>query len=316
MPEVITCGEALVAVTPLQRGRLDESLDLRLHVAGAESNAAIALARLGISTAFWGAVGTDPFGSIVRARLAAEGVDITHLERRSESTALLFKEWYGLADEPQIYYYRTGSAGSLWECQANLPEDLKSVRWVHCSGISAMVGLQSRQSLSRVIAAARLLGIPVSLDLNVRAKIAALAQWRERLDELLADVTVIFSTTRELFDLWAFHDPMNGFTQGRVAKDSVLIIKDDDHRVFAYTESGLLEKADPWRVLNVVDSVGAGDGLAAGVIAGRLKGWAWRESLRLGALVGALAVSHPGDFEGYPYGSEAEAMLAAHWTPR
>jgi 2-dehydro-3-deoxygluconokinase len=46
--------------------------------------------------------------------------------------------------------------------------------------------------------------------------------------------------------------------------------------------------------------VGAGDGFNAGFIAGQMRGETRADSLRLGALVGAYAVTVSGDFDGYP----------------
>ncbi len=316
MPEVVACGEALIAVTPQVRGRLDETMDIKLHVAGAESNVAIGLSRLGVSTAFWGAVGTDPFGSIIRTRLAAEGVDVTHLLQRPEPTGLMFKEWYGLGEDPQVYYYRAGSAGSAWDCGANITNDLREVRWIHCSGITAMIGLASRRSIQAIIMAAKPLGIAISLDVNLRTKLAPAAEWRQVLDALIPYSDVVFCTTRELSQLWAIQDPMDWFAPESKREQSVLVVKDDAHQVSAYNASGPIARAHPWSVTKVVDPVGAGDGLAAGIIAARLKEWEWRDALRLGTLVGALAVSHPGDFEGYPYWREVEALWEDRWIDR
>jgi 2-dehydro-3-deoxygluconokinase len=50
----------------------------------------------------------------------------------------------------------------------------------------------------------------------------------------------------------------------------------------------------------VVDPVGAGDGFAAGFLAGWLRGHSVEEMLRLGARVGAAAVGTLGDYAGYP----------------
>ncbi|MFN3432427.1 MAG: PfkB family carbohydrate kinase, partial [Candidatus Sericytochromatia bacterium] len=73
---VLTAGEALVDWVCTDRG-----LSLALAGAftkapgGAPLNVAVALARLGVPTAFAGRVGADPFGDWLRALLDAEGVD-------------------------------------------------------------------------------------------------------------------------------------------------------------------------------------------------------------------------------------------------
>lgn len=53
-------------------------------------------------------------------------------------------------------------------------------------------------------------------------------------------------------------------------------------------------------VARVVDTVGAGDGFAAGVISARLEGLDWPCALARGNWVGAQVVQMPGDMEGLP----------------
>jgi 2-dehydro-3-deoxygluconokinase len=60
----------------------------------------------------------------------------------------------------------------------------------------------------------------------------------------------------------------------------------------------------------VVDTVGAGDGFAAGVISGMLEGLSVQNAVRRGAWIGARAVQVLGDTEGLPTRAQlAEAQL-------
>ncbi|MCC2627145.1 MAG: cscK, partial [Thermomicrobiales bacterium] len=52
---------------------------------GAPANAAVALARLGLASAFCGVVGDDQFGARLQAELAAEGVDTSRLRQSHEA---------------------------------------------------------------------------------------------------------------------------------------------------------------------------------------------------------------------------------------
>jgi sugar/nucleoside kinase (ribokinase family) len=53
-------------------------------------------------------------------------------------------------------------------------------------------------------------------------------------------------------------------------------------------------------VAQVVDTVGAGDGFAVGVISARLEGSSWTEALARGNWIGAQAVQVIGDIDGLP----------------
>jgi len=54
-------------------------------------------------------------------------------------------------------------------------------------------------------------------------------------------------------------------------------------------------------VEHVVDTVGAGDGFAVGVISARLEGLSWPQALARGNWIGAQAIQVIGDMEGLPY---------------
>ncbi len=63
--------------------------------------------------------------------------------------------------------------------------------------------------------------------------------------------------------------------------------------------------------VTVVDTVGAGDGFATGLISGMLDGLAPAAALERAAAVGACAVTSSGDKDGLPDRAQLEAFLAA-----
>lgn len=75
MPECLTLGETMAAFTPDRMGPLRYVQNYGIRVAGAESNTAVGLAKLGISAAWVSCLGMDEFGQYIRNQLRAEGVD-------------------------------------------------------------------------------------------------------------------------------------------------------------------------------------------------------------------------------------------------
>jgi sugar/nucleoside kinase (ribokinase family) len=65
-------------------------------------------------------------------------------------------------------------------------------------------------------------------------------------------------------------------------------------------------------VAKVVDTVGAGDGFAVGVISGLLKGLGLPEATAWGNAIGARVVQFPGDSDGLPTLSELQGFMAAN----
>lgn len=77
------------------------------------------------------------------------------------------------------------------------------------------------------------------------------------------------------------------------------------------TSDGFLEGC---RVDRVVDTVGAGDGFAVGVISGVLDGLSYKDAVQRGNAIGALQVQAPGDMDGLPTREKLASFLSAQRT--
>ena len=111
-PEVIAVGEPLIALLAVGSAPLADVESFSRHVAGAEANVAVGLARLGHRALFVGRVGADGFGRAILCRMRGEDVDVSGIvvdpERR---TGLLVRERRALGAS-EVLYHRSGSAGS------------------------------------------------------------------------------------------------------------------------------------------------------------------------------------------------------------
>src|SRR5579859_1417312 len=90
---LVTLGETLARLDSPVAGPLRHARSLDLGIAGAESNVAIGLRRLGGSAAWVGRVGDDEFGRLVLMTLAGQGVDVSQaVVDPAGPTAFLVKE--------------------------------------------------------------------------------------------------------------------------------------------------------------------------------------------------------------------------------
>ncbi len=260
---------------------------------------AIGLSRLGISSLFLGAVGADPAGRAIRAALTSEGVDTSHLQTRSEPTGLLLREWT-LAVEPDVYYFRKDTAFRHWMLDEAARDDAMQCEWLHLSGIAWMLGASVTQSVQILSDRMGVAGKTVSLDLNVRVKLASIAEWQEKMAAALRTASVVFASTADLLALTGTAEVSRLYESGFMRNSQVWIVKEGSERTCVYQQGHCLGAAETIPVPQVIDVVGAGDGFAAGVIAARLAGEEWAAALKWGNIVGGFAVASAGDWEGYP----------------
>ncbi len=87
---------------------------------------------------------------------------------------------------------------------------------------------------------------------------------------------------------------------------SKIVIKNGDQETYYASNSGETGAVPSFKVEQVVDPVGAGDGFAAGLLTGLLENKSLQESVEIGAKVGAMVITARGDIEGLPERAELE----------
>src|SRR5215218_9864918 len=143
MPSVVTAGETMVLGVPARPGRLRHAPSLELKIGGAESNLAIALSRLGVSSGWISFLGDDEPGRLVLDRVRGEGVDTSQIRRLGGyPTGLYLREKVGA--EVRVYYYRQGSAASTLAPGAFDPEYLEGAEFLHLTGITPALSATCR----------------------------------------------------------------------------------------------------------------------------------------------------------------------------
>lgn len=300
--EVVTLGEVMVLFWPARQEPLAVANLYERSFGGAEGNFAIALARLGHRVRWISRLGDDVFGRYVRSELQREGVVVEAPSDRAAPTAVFFKERV-LAGPRRVLYYRRGSAASRLAPGDFQPSHVAGARLLHVTGITPALSPSCAAAVSRAIDLARAAGALVSVDPNVRLQLwpspaacgAALRALAARADILLLgheDAAVLYPGLSEHAVIEA----------ARADGASTVALKLGERGAIGVTGA---ERAQVVAYpVEVVDTVGAGDGFDAGFVAGILRGLSLERSLALAARVGAGAVAVAGDWEGYPTARE------------
>lgn len=309
MFEVIACGEPMVLFSPVNYGPLRHVASFTRHVAGAELNFSVALARLGLSVGYVTRVGQDEFGRCVLASMREEALDTRLVKVDPERrTGVYFKEYNGLGD-PLVYYYRDGSAASAMGPDDIDPSYLDGARLVHVTGITPLLSETCREATEKLFEAASARNVPVSFDPNVRLKLVAKNRVPEAMLTFVRQARVLFMNEAELDLVLGVEDPLDAARELKGVGPELLVVKHGANGATAVDlATGRTAAGAPFQPgRRYVDPVGAGDGFDAGFVFGYLRGWSLEESLRLGNFIGALATTVSGDYEGYPLYSEVES---------
>lgn len=305
---VLTAGETMALLDPVE-GRLEAGATFRLRVAGAESNFAIALTRLGVEVAWVSCLGSDPFGDLVAETLAAEGVDLRHVRRDpSKATGIYFKERSDGAT--RVFYYRAGSA-ACGLAPADVPDDaFDGVALVHLTGITTALSASARELVLDVARRARARGARVLFDPNYRAPLweSAAAAAAAHAD-VLPNVDWYLCGLEEGHALFGTRSPEELVAAIERGGARGAVVRIGSRGALVRDGSALVEVPPP-RLEAVLDEVGAGDGFAAGFAYGLLQGWELPACARAGNVVAATALRGTGDWETYPRVDEIRELLS------
>ncbi|MFD4633847.1 sugar kinase [Streptomyces sp. NPDC058284] len=312
---VLTLGETMVALRGTGPLKLGGSMDL--SVAGAESNVAIGLARLGHAVRWAGAVGDDEAGELVLRTLRAEGVDVSHATRDPHAPTGLILFEPRLPEVTRVHYYRAGSAGSRLSPDAVEAAFAAAAppHVLHLTGITPALGPSAAEACRRALRLAREHGSRVCLDVNFRARLwsreeaaAELRAWVPYVDVLIAsddELPLCLPESAPAGAPGALESPAKSLL-ARGVREVVVKLGADGATV--HTADGALHS--PAREVRAVDPVGAGDAFVAGYLSALLDGAEVPERLARAVTTGAFAVASHGDWEGAPTRSEL-ALLGA-----
>ncbi|MEU4625507.1 sugar kinase [Actinoplanes sp. NPDC023801] len=300
MSGLFTFGESMGIFVADGIGPLEHARGFTLGVAGAESNVAIGVARLGGDATWLGRLGPDATGAIIAARLRASGVRVLAVPDDAH-TGLMIR-YQRSSEFIQADYHRAGSAGSRL-VPADVPRaEIAAAGIVHVTGITPALSDTCRAAVFHAVEEARAAGVPVSVDVNYRGKLWSRFDAAPVLRDLVSRADVVFAGPEEAA-LFVDGDPVDGLAKLGPAE---VVVKDGARGCAALIGGERFEV--PALRVRAVDTVGAGDAFVAGYLADRLAGADAGQRLRTAIAAGAFAVTVPGDCEGLPTRSELGAL--------
>src|SRR5918993_3943587 len=164
--QVLAIGEILVDFIVADGATTLESAETFVaRSGGAPANASVALARLGLASAFCGVVGDDQFGSRLKSELTGEGVDTSHLRQSNDAATTLAFAWKDPGGDGHFWLLR-GADARLSEADANAAGVATLGALV--VGSVALSAQPARSAIEQAVGLAHQAGVPVVFDVNLR----------------------------------------------------------------------------------------------------------------------------------------------------
>ena len=293
--DVTTFGEMLVRLSVPSGKRLENASQFDVYPAGAEANVATLLARLERQTCWLGALPNNPLGRLAVNALRTAGVNPGGVIWKDTGRMGAYYVEFG---EPprgiQVTYDRSYSCATQLQVDDIHWDSLLDTRLLHLTGITAALSPSCLEIVTQAIQRAKECDVAVSFDINYRQKLWSEADAAQTLLPLIQGVELLFCGQADAERLFHCTGSMQEIAQG------VRALSKAKHVVVSFSDQGALLwdgtewKHEPARPTRIVDRLGAGDALAAGVIHGWLEG-DLSAGLRYGVTLAALALSQAGD---------------------
>lgn len=306
--KALTVGETMALLDPAGAGRPTAGATFVLRVAGAESNFAIGLSRLGVETAWVSRLGRDVLGDVVFDTLAAEGLDLRGVTRDAAAPTGVFFKWRE-GGRSHVLYYRRGSAAARLG-PADVPDEaLDGVKLVHLTGITMALSGTARELVVDLAARAAARGITILFDPNWRPALwSSAAEAAAAHREVLPNVDWYLCGAEEGRTLLGTETDEETLEAARTAGARDAVVRIGARGALVRVDAAVRE-VPPLRVAEVRDEVGAGDGFAAGFAYGLLHGWSPDDCASSGNVVAAAALAGTGDWETLPRLADVRDLL-------
>lgn len=312
-PRLIVVGELCVdiivglAEDPIRYGQHEQLVPFtELTMGSSSAITACGAAALGVATAMVGVRGDDEFGGYIARELVARGVEVGPV-RIDSSVPTGSSTHLTRPDGDRAILTAMGSIGRT--TASDVPAELLNGA-AHLHGGSYFLQEALWPDAAALFAQARAAGLSTSLDGNFDPA----ETWDSGILSVLAHCDVFFGNEQELRGITRAEDlsaAVDALLDVMPAAAVVVCKSGGDGASAVWREGSAtrrIQARTPDAEGDLVDTVGAGDSLAAGFLAGRLDGSPIGECLRLGVACGTASTRGAGGVGSQPSRAAASAL--------
>lgn len=312
MDKVLLIGEPMELLLAEEEGALADVTKFRASVSGAEINVAVGLARLGLCPRYMTRLGSDPRAVRIRRFMRENGIpDDLIITDPAHLTGAMMKS----KAEPgkhEIYYFRQDSAASFL-CREDVDRlDLSDIRAVHFTGIFPSISASAAEAARRLVQRAKSDEITVVFDPNLRCQLwNSSPETLALINEFAADSDVFLPSLKEAQTLCGLSEPEEIAEHYLELGTKKVVVKLGKQGAYykSHVESGV---APTFQADSVIDTAGAGDGFAAGLISGICEEIPLGEAVFRANAVGSMQIQNSSDNAGLPTLGQLREYMLSH----
>lgn len=293
--DVTTLGEGNIRLSVEAGHRLNTAKEFSVGISGAEANVVGCLSRLGWNTAWVSCLPDTPIGKRVRNEYRTHGINVEGIHWSKEHRlATLFVEYAKAPRSTKVIYDRKETCFTKMSTDQVNWEHLLNSKIIHLTGITVPLSGNMGEIVAEAIKRAHESAVKVSFDVNYRSTLWTKEEAYETLLPLIQNIEVLFCSKRDAQDVFGCEgNDVEIISKLQKISNANKVVMSRGAEGVVGIENGQIYEQSAVDV-EIIDRIGAGDGLAAGVLHGLLEE-DFASSLKFGTVIAALALSQYGE---------------------
>ena len=240
--KVFCFGEILLHYAPTVNSNLIDSQNMPFYLGGAELNVASALAKWDMPVKYGTAMPSHFLTDTIIGYLSKKNIDTSAIQISGNRIGCFYlATGLDMKNAAVVYDRANSSFAEIKKGSIDWKEVLKDVHWFHFSAISAALTQNATDVCEEALIAATELGIPISVDLNYRAKLWQYGKTPiEVMSQLVKYCTVLMG------NLWAVEDMLG------ISSSIKSSIGSSDEQLALAANSSMLKLKEQFPLLNTI----------------------------------------------------------------
>ncbi|MGG0717728.1 sugar kinase [Robertmurraya massiliosenegalensis] len=308
--KILTIGEAMGLFVADEVGELEDVKKFTRSIAGAELNVSVGLARLEHDVYYATQVGDDPLGKSIKKYIEKENIN-SHFVFQSDEylTGLQIKEKV-LTGDPHVANFRKSSAATKLNVEKIEKINFSTFDYIHLSGVFLALSPETKAVSHFFAEEGRKNGAYITFDPNLRPHLwNSEEEMVKSINELAAKSDVVLPGISEGKILTGYTEPEEIADFYLTGNTKLVVIKLGEKGAYVKGKEYEGKYIKGFKVEEIVDTVGAGDGFAVGIVSGLAEGLSIENTVIRGNAIGAIQLMSSSDNEGLPSRDKLEKFI-------
>lgn len=281
---VVSLGEIMMRLSTDKGVFISNANNFNVNYGGGEANVLISLSKFGVDTRFISKISNNSIGEAILDYLNSKKIDIKFISRSDGRIGIYFLEMGSGNRNSKVIYDRKNSCFSnIKSSDININEALNDVDIFHFSGITLALSEEIRKIILDILKVCKKKNILVSYDSNYRSSLWSLEEARAATLEILPYVNVLSAGILDAENIlklnceyddkyqklkYYYNSISNDYPNIKYIYSSFRDIKSSSINTLQcnYFIDNKLHSSETRTIDDIIDRVGGGDALAAGII--------------------------------------------------